>query len=151
MPKVDEVREFAATPSVLMPSIRKVASSLGWRVMLDEPTNITIKENAVNLVSGTWPAELAISVKKHGTGSRVTINGAIFGYGPIQKNHLKGQIGRFLNSLTTLAMTSEAKSSRTSGDGSYSVASEVKKLAKLHADGLLSDKEFARAKAKLLD
>jgi hypothetical protein len=134
-----------------MKAIRLVASSFGWRVMLDELSRITIKEDLVNLTKGTWAAELAISVTPDGDGAQMVVNGSIFGYGPIQKNHLKGQMGRFLNEITTSLEVTEASTTKNSITGSGSVADEVKKLADLHAQGLLTDVEFATAKAKLLD
>jgi len=133
-----------------MVSIRKVASSFGWRVMHDEPFQITIKEDFVNLSKGTWAAELAISVDADAGGSEMTVNGSIAGMGPIQKNHLKGQMGRFLNALATAVESSEASTLSGSVTGSGSVADELTKLGELHAQGILSAEEFSSAKAKLL-
>jgi hypothetical protein len=150
MSKVNEERRFAIEMSSLMTSIRKVASSFGWRVMVDEPSRITIKEEFANLTSGTWAAELAISVVPDGDGSEMTINGSIFGYGPIQKNHLKGQVGRFLTALTTTLESSQTTTTNDSGTSAGYVADEIKKLGELQAQGLISPEEFAIAKAKLL-
>jgi hypothetical protein len=118
--------------------------------MHDEPFQITIKEDFVNLSKGTWAAELAISVDADAGGSEMTVNGSIAGMGPIQKNHLKGQMGRFLNALATAVESSEASTLSGSVTGSGSVADELTKLGELHAQGILSAEEFSSAKAKLL-
>jgi hypothetical protein len=149
--KIQEVNEFNTEPSKLLTTVRSVTFSLGWKVTLEELNQITVREalnNAIDLPGGST---LAISVEALGTGSKMTIDGSNFGMGPIQKNLLKQQMGRFMMALKNALESTDASSSSNAVNSSGSVADELKKLADLHAQGLLSDGEFANAKAKLLD
>ena len=74
--------------------------------------------------------------------------------GPIQRNHLQGQMGRFLNALSILAekkkAEQEVESVPVTTNPSTSLSEELFKLHELFEKGILSESEFTAAKTRLI-
>jgi len=83
------------------------------------------------------------------------MNGTIFGWGPIQASHLKGQMGSLKNrieiGLSKLFEDQKQQAASIPISQSSSLITELERLANLHAKGLLTDDEFQSAKKKLLN
>ncbi len=90
----------------------------------------------------TWAVKLELAVETADSGSLLLVKGSNFGFGPIQSNHVKGQVGNFMNRLQ-LALEQPT----ASGAG---LSAELEKLSGLHQQGILTDDEFAAAKNRLL-
>jgi hypothetical protein len=129
------------------------------------------------LLSTAWAVKTTIYLKPNPDGStRITIEGSNFGFGPVQKAHLKQQVNLLANYVEQAVGTS---SSPTEGphstethryDFSYdllgrlkglagnlantqhpdSLSSELERLADLHNKGILTDEEFQKAKSRLI-
>ncbi len=79
---------------------RKVVAEIGWRILDQSENRIRCKEVAVSGVSYNWPAEVEIIISSSSSSSAtIFLNGSIFGFGPIQKGHLQGQIGNLRNRI----------------------------------------------------
>lgn len=73
---------------------RQAIAQLGWRVLEQSDTRFVVKEVSPQATSFTLAAKVELVIEPgSGSGSVVRLNGAISGVGPIQKNHLKGQVG----------------------------------------------------------
>jgi hypothetical protein len=127
---------------------RKAVADLGWRVLEQSEKRLVCKEVAPQGTSFTWAAQVEIALARESPDTtKVTLNGSIFGLGPIQSGHLKGQVGNLRNRIELVS----AESRRRIGDQpTTSLVSELEKLAELHARGSLSDLEYQHAKAQLL-
>jgi hypothetical protein len=80
--------------------LKKVIVDLNWRVLEQTNTYYKIKEVSSKVTSFTFPAQIEIEIKEtYGKLTEVTLYGSIMGLGPIQSNHLKGQMGNFRNRL----------------------------------------------------
>ena len=62
---------------------------------------IVCKEVAV--VGVTWPAEVAVSWFNLRGRTGVRLRGSIWGFGPVQSGHLKGQMGNLLSRIEVIA------------------------------------------------
>ena len=79
---------------------RKAVAEVGWRILDQSQNRIRCKEVAVSAISFNWPAEVEIIIFSNGPSSTtIFLNGSIFGFGPIQKGHLQGQIGSLKNRI----------------------------------------------------
>ena len=126
---------------------REVAAQLGWRVLEQTTYRIVCKENAPQVTSFTWSAKVEIELEAESQGwTRITLDGSIFGYGPIQSGHLKGQIGRIRNEIELAAK----KPAQGECDKKPTLTTELEKLSELKQRGVLTDEEFQQAKALLL-
>ena len=124
-----------------------------WRVLSVTSDGISAKEEAPQFTSFTWPARIDLTVTAlpdKETASRIDLAGSIAGLGPIQKNHLKGQMGRFLNALSLKVDTGNQPADETH-PASEGLADELARLAELRGQGIIDDDEFQAAKKKLLD
>jgi hypothetical protein len=130
-------------------SCRRAISELGWRVLEDEGHRLVVKEVSPQSTSFTWSAKIEVAIQENGSGSEVLLNGSITGMGPIQKGHLRGQVGALKNKISLAAqdVTDAGNGSTPGGD---EISGELERLAGLHKDGVLTDGEFAQAKARLL-
>lgn len=126
---------------------RRAISVLGWRILEDSERRMVIKEVMSSGVSFTWPAKIEILIHEQGQACRLELNGSITGLGPVQKNHLKGQMGALRNNIQLALEQRPAPSGETD---SGALASELERLLALREKGALSDEEFAQAKARLL-
>jgi hypothetical protein len=127
---------------------REAVAGLGWRVLEQSEMRLVCKEVTPQGTSFTWAAQVEILLAGESADTtKVTLNGSIFGLGPIQSGHLKGQVGSLRNRIELGA----AKSYRLArSQTSTTLASELEKLAELHTRGILSDEEYHKAKARLL-
>ena len=92
------------------------------------------------------PAKLEVSVSISGAKTTVAVKSSNFGLGPVQGGHVKGVAETFLSNVK-LQLGKTQASAPSAGDD---LAGQLKKLAEMKEKGLLSDEEFAAAKAKLL-
>lgn len=123
-------------------------ADLGWRVLEQSEKRLVCKEVAPQGTSFTWAAQVEILLTGESSDTtKVTLKGSIFGLGPVQSGHLKGQVGNLRNRIELAS----AKGRRPTGDQpTISLVSELEKLAELHARGSLSAEEYQHAKAQLL-
>ena len=91
------------------------------------------------------PAKLELELQSSGKETRIKVKASNFGVGPIQGGHVKAVLETFLSNVR-LKINSDQKQAVPGSD----LASQLQKLAEMKAQGLLSDEEFAAAKAKLL-
>jgi hypothetical protein len=126
---------------------RRAVSELGWRVLEDDRGRLVVKEVTPQSTSFTWSAKIELLVEEDGAGSAVSLNGSITGVGPIQKGHLRGQVGALKNKIEFAAADGAEGSQQPA---STSMGEELERLGHLHSNGLLTDDEFAHAKARLL-
>lgn len=120
---------------------REAIAGLGWRVMKDEAGQLTVKEVTPTGMSFTNAAKVEVLVGKVQRGTGVRLNGSITGMGPIQKGHLKGQLGALKNQIVVAAKASAPDSPHRGG-----ASVELERLGRLHQEGLLTDGEFVQAK-----
>lgn len=148
------VQEFdlKASGAQVLEMCQEVAVRMGWRVLAISSSTMTLKEVSSQVTSFTLPARIDVSISTTADDScHITLNGSISGIGPIQRNHLQGQMGRFLNdlSLSIDRSRSNAKTESTATT-SASLSDEISRLKTLLDEGVLSAEEFAAAKARLL-
>jgi hypothetical protein len=133
---------------------QEVARSLGWRVFEVKSDGLSIKEATPQATSFTWAARIDIILKTmENDQCEIQLYGSIMGYGPIQSNHLQGQMGRFLNELS-LHIDTKAKNNaylKSSSDQNTNLSDEVSKLHDLFKQGVLTLDEFTSAKSRLFD
>lgn len=128
---------------------RKVVVDLGWRVMEQTDNSIRCKEVAPHVVSFTWPAEVDIVLSSTSQSqTAIDMHAKIFGFGPVQKGHLQGQLGNLRNRIELSIQQATKASHPIIG---VSLAAELGKLAALHQQGILTIDEFDRAKQRLLE
>lgn len=131
---------------------RRVVADLGWRVLEQDQTRIRCKEVAVASTSFNWPAEVELTLSSVSQSqTSVYLNGSVFGFGPIQKGHLQGQIGNIRNRIEIAIQERTDEQQRRSGPTGESLGAELEKIASLHKQGILTDEEFQKAKQRLLE
>jgi hypothetical protein len=140
----EEVR-LEADPARAEEICRLAIAGLGWRVMKDGLGRITAKEVTPTGVSFTNAAKIDVLIVGEQSPTLIRLNGSITGIGPVQKGHLRGQVGALRNQIVVAA--NQAAASTPLGGAS----AEIERLARLHQDGLLTDDEFSQAKARALD
>ena len=101
------------------------------------------------MTSFTWAAKVEVMIEEDGDGSEVLLNGSITGMGPVQKGHLRGQLGALRNKIDLAAQ--DAAAAGSGGNGKAEISGELERLAGLLQSGVLTDEEFAQAKAQLLE
>lgn len=124
---------------------RRAISEMGWRVLEDDGRRLVAKEITPQSINFTWSAKVEILIEEDGSVSAIQLNGSITGMGPIQKGHLKGQVGALKNKIGLAAGATASENSR--GD----ISAELERLADLQKSGALSAEEFAQAKAQVLE
>ena len=132
---------------------QEVAVRMGWRVLALSGSGITLKEISPQVTGFTWPARIDVSIAPTSdTACKITLAGSIMGVGPIQRNHLQGQMGRFLNDLSLLVdqLHSVHRMPVSEEKSSMSLSEELSRLKKLMDEGVLTADEFAAAKSRLL-
>ena len=92
------------------------------------------------------PAKLEVSLTADGTGCRLSVKSSNLGFGPVQGGHVKGVAETFLSNVR-LHLDRSSQQATSSPGG---IADEIQKLGAMKDQGLLTDEEFAAAKAKLL-
>jgi len=92
------------------------------------------------------PAKLEVSLSASGDKTKIAVNSSNFGFGPMQGGHVKGVAETFLLNVKLQLGKNQSSSPSTQSD----LAGQLEKLAEMNAKGLLTDEEFAAAKAKLL-
>ncbi len=107
------------------------------------------KEVTPTSVSFTNAARLKIQIEEDDGGSLITMEGWGFGLGPIQKGHVKGQLGALKNRIVVATEAFEPPG-QDQPDDEFGVSGELEKVATLHRSGVLTDEEFAHAKARIL-
>ena len=79
------------------------------------------------------------------------MNGNIGGYGPIQKNHLKGETNRLRNAIeVAAAQTPDTDVMTNAGANHGEPVEQLRQLGELRDAGVLTDVEFEAKKAELL-
>lgn len=148
MSKHTQVVELEVPAEQLLRLCQEIVDEFGWRVNEVSETGMTVKEPVMNLLSSTYPVRLDLEIKpRAGARSELSVYGSILGFGPIQRNHLKGQVGRFLNALS-LRLDSARTHQSEAIPGR--LITELRELAELHASGSLSSDEFEAVKTQLL-
>jgi len=108
--------------------------------------NKFVANEKINMLGFANPAKLTVLLSIEGNGCAVKVECSNLGFGPVQGRHVKGVAETFLTNLR-LHLGSKAESVVAA---SFDIASQIAKLAELKQQGLLSEEEFAAAKAKLL-
>ena len=123
-------------------------AGLNWRIMEQGEDYIICKEQVPGL-GFTNPVTIEIVLRELPPGQTSDmVVGSNLGFGPIQGGHVRGQVGNLKNRVQVVASRSTASTgTQATGD----LADELKKLADLHTQGVLTDKEFTNAKARLLN
>jgi hypothetical protein len=134
----------------------EAVATLGWRTTEQSLTRLKCVEVKTQLVSFTWPVQVEIILKGEPSGTtRATLNGSTFGLGALQANYLREQVLNLRHTIEHTISLRAAKQDKekpaTQAQGSSTLASELERLAKLHASGALSDQEFQQAKQRLLE
>ncbi len=154
MSKHTQIFKLSTSKAEALEVSREVAVRMGWRVFDMSSSSLTIKEASKHTKSFTWPARIEISIKSVADDiCEITLDGSIAGAGPIQRNHLKGQMGRVLNDLSLSIDQKNAQRRNRQNDfdpRSPSLPEEIMRLKELMDDGTLTAEEFAAAKARLL-
>lgn len=131
-------------------SIKKSIANINWRILSQNDQSITIKEEVgLWAVKFTNLAQIDVFWEGDENETSVTLNGSIFGFGPIQSNHLNGHMNRLKNMIESEAHII----TNTSNDlliKENSISEEIQKLAELLQKGLITNDEFIMAKKKLL-
>lgn len=143
MPTYKTSVSVAAEQSTALQACRAVVSEMKLVVKRDSINSIIGSEKA-NLFGFAWPAKIEVIVSPSTGGCSISIKASNGGIGPIQSNHVKGVAETFASNLK---LKLSAAQSLPSDAG---LAAQLEKLARLKQQGLLSEDEYAAAKAKLL-
>lgn len=146
---VEDKIETNVSAEEAMVCCRKAVAEIGWRIMNQSQNRIQCKEVAVSGLSFNWPAEVEINISSTApSSSTIFLNGTIFGFGPIQRGHLQGQIGNLRNRIE---ITMHDAVVQPAASNTESLGDELIKLSALHKQGILTDDEFRKAKQKLIE
>ena len=131
---------------------QEAVAQLGWRILDQSDSGLTCKEVLPQITSMTWPAKIEVEWRQEGSKTRLTLNGSVMGFGPLQSGHLKGEMGNLQNRIQLCLRKTASQQQRTppAPTPQSTLAGELENLARLRSQGILSDEEFANAKAKLL-
>ena len=130
-------------------SCKEAIAQLGWKIIKQSSSFIKCIE-PISGVSFNWATRIEVSWQENGSSLKIRLNGSIAGFGPIQSNHLKGQIGNLHNRIE-LCLRNEAALRRNASAPQFSIAEELDKLIKLRVRGILTEDEFQSAKEKLIN
>ena len=136
----------------------EAVATLGWRVIEQSMTRLKCAEVKTHLASFVWPVQVEIILKGEPSGgAHVTLNGSTFGLGSLQSGYLKEQVQNLRSAIEhalsrrTAKTVEPAPAPESQAQAAGTLASELEKLARLHASGALSDQEFQQAKQRLLE
>ncbi len=142
-----------------MQACAEAVATLGWRVIEQSMTRLKCAEVKTPLVSFTWPVQVEIILRGEPSGGvRVALNGSTFGLGSMQSGYLTEQVQNLRHTIEHIVSLKTAKPAENTPapesqnqTAAGTLASELEKLARLHASGALSDQEFQQAKQRLLE
>jgi hypothetical protein len=146
MSKQELKATLSTDPPKTMELCRRIIAEMGWKIEAQSENRLVCKELVDMWMKGVWPVKLELTVQTDAAGSLLLVKGTNSGIGPIQSNHVKGQVGNFINRLT-LAIQAPAASPPPSHPG---LSAELEKLSELREQGVLTDDEFAAAKSRIL-
>lgn len=93
MSKLEQQFGLSVDGEVAIRLCREVSAGFGWRVLESSSQSISIKEVAPQSTSFTWPARIDIKIRSSSMSQcSIQLNGSVAGMGPIQRNHLQGQM-----------------------------------------------------------
>ena len=79
---------------------REAIAEVNWRVFANKSNYILCKELFPQITSCIWPVQIEITMSSLGKcKSKILLSGSIFGLGPIQYGHLRGQVGNLHNRI----------------------------------------------------
>ncbi len=108
MPKFRDEFHLPLNESDTFLACREAIAQTGWRVMELAHNRIVCKEVSPQGTSFTWAAQVEVVVAGlQADGTQVTLYGSIFGLGPVQSGHLKGQVGNLRNRIEIIALKSK--------------------------------------------
>jgi hypothetical protein len=82
---------------------RKAIAQMNWRMMEQSESQFVCKENVSLSVLLTYPVEIKMVLNSSGLSStQIELKGKVFGLGPLQSGHLKGQMGKMINHIQLL-------------------------------------------------
>ena len=129
--------------------VRQAVADCGWGIKEQGPGRVVAR---VGFGATRNPSSIEVLTRDdQGAGSLVVLNGRILGVGPIQKGHLKAEVGKLANAIK-VAVASAQKDAPAPGVevARSTMADRLRELASLRDEGLLTDDEFAEQKAKVL-
>ena len=98
--KYDEQIDIPVSVEIGLTICREAVSELGWRVFTNGNNHITCKEICPEITSFVWPVQIEVVLTSiENDTCRIYLNGTIFGFGPIQYGHLRGQVGNLHNKI----------------------------------------------------
>lgn len=147
MPEYREEFDLHLPLEAALLACKTAVAELDWKISEEGSRRLVCKEPQ-EVLSFNWAATAELSLSSVSSDkTRVSINASNFGWGRLQKNHLKGQVGNLRNKV---AVAASKPDSSAPVQRNADLSSELEKLADLHARGLLSEEEFRVAKARLL-
>lgn len=79
----------------------------------------------------------------------VSVTATLMGFGPMVKQAVRRDAGRFVNELTVLS--DKGRAEKDGAPTRRSLSDELQQLATLHERGILTDEEFKAAKGRLME
>ena len=116
------------------------------QMLIKNDTNKSFVANEKMRFGFANPAKLQVDLSFHKGSTTINVKSSNLGIGPIQGGHVKGVSETFISNVKMQINKTQPASPMESID----LASQLEKLADLKAKGLLTEEEFAVAKAKLL-
>jgi hypothetical protein len=96
--KYDETFVISVSSDEAIMICKKALANIGYRIMNETSRSITCKEQTTfTMARTTWFAEIEMSLSETIGGTKILMNRSIFGLGPIQSGHLKGEVQRLKN------------------------------------------------------
>lgn len=100
MPKQQLSVNLNLTPSRSLQAFQRAAAQIGWQILSSSHSELLCQE-VVNMPATHWPAKVTIRAVASGdSGSQVSLDGTIAGYGPIQSNHLKQSLENLVEAVS---------------------------------------------------
>lgn len=118
-------------------------SEMQLAIKQDDGLVFTANEK-VKLLGFANPAKIEVKIQPDSRGQCISVCTSNVGFGPFQGDHVKGVAETFLSKLQ-LKLSESTQLGGTAG-----IADELQKLASLKQQGILTEDEFAAAKAKLI-
>ena len=141
MSKFEDQCAIAFPRARVLSACRTAAQKLGWHVQQTE-TGFICSEVQQNPISFTSPVHLEIGVfSGHSdTETRIILRGSNPGLGPIQSNHVKSQVTRFMQELGKAAVAAPpAPPTATAHQNPSSEASASKRAVTINGKRLTDD------------